>query len=159
VESSHIALKPSHELLKKLFIHHRLQAVVLLDQGRLSIGRKLARSETMRAAIILAIALAAGPTFAAGSPSDARMEGCRAKLKQAQAIDLLHNMTFDKGIPKVWVGLTWAAIPIDAKQGFAETAACFFLGGDASKSIQFDILDGQTGKRVARWRFTRLTVD
>src|SRR5690606_33348608 len=118
-----------------------------------------ARSETMRAAIILAIALAAGPAFAAGSPSDARMEGCRAKLKQAQAIDLLHNMTFDKGIPKVWVGPTWAAIPIDAKQGFAETAACFFLAGDASKSIQFDILDGRTGKRVARWKFTRLTVD
>lgn len=112
-----------------------------------------------KASVLLVAALAIGSLNAAAAPDASRMDGCRAKLRQAQQLDLLHNMTFDKGVAKVWVGPTWARIPIDAKEGFAQTAACFFLAGDSSKSIQFDILDGRTGKRVARWKFTRLTVD
>jgi hypothetical protein len=91
--------------------------------------------------------------------SDARLEGCRAKLKAAQAIDLLTNMTFERGIPKVWVGPTWYTIPIDAKEGFAQTAACFFVAGDAGKAISFDIFDGMSGKKIGRWKFTRLEID
>lgn len=39
--------------------------------------------------------------------AEVRLEQCRAKLKQAQQLDLLQDMKFDKGIPKVWIGPTW----------------------------------------------------
>ena len=107
-------------------------------------------------ALALCFLLIAAPVVA---KDEARFEGCRDKLKSAQQLDLLSNMTFDKGIPKIWVGPTWYQLPIDAKEGFAETAACFFLAGDADKAIAFDIFDGQSGKKIARWQHTRLEVE
>lgn len=97
--------------------------------------------------------------FVSGTATADRFEDCRAKLKQAQGLDLLTNMTFDKGIPKVWIGPTWYTMPIDAKEGFAETAACFFTAGDSSKAIAFDIFDGRSGKKIARWKHTKLEVE
>lgn len=89
---------------------------------------------------------------------DAELERCRGVLKNSQEVGLLHNMTFDDGRPKVWVGPTWYEIPIEAKTEFARTAGCFFLAG-RDKRITFPIYDGTTGKQIATWRFTRLDVE
>lgn len=110
----------------------------------------------MRIVIAALLLVFAGVTSAA---DNARLSECRDKLKAAQKLDLLSNMTFDKGIPKVWVGATWYQMPIDAKEGFAETAACFFTAGDSAKAIAFDIFDGKSGKKIARWKYTKLQVE
>lgn len=109
------------------------------------------------AAVVTLATLWAGPVHA--QDTEARFEGCRAKLKMAQQLDLLRGMTFDGGRPTVTVGPTWYRIDFDAKTGLAETAACFFLAGKADKAITFPILDSRTGKQVARWKFTRLEVE
>ena len=90
--------------------------------------------------------------------TEAEFERCRGVLKNSQEVGLLHNMTFDDGRPKVWVGPTWHEIPIEAKTEFARTAGCFFLAG-RDKRITFPIFDGLTGKQIATWRFTRLEVE
>jgi hypothetical protein len=132
--------------------------------------------------VALILALTIGPHFAPASPgaarppaavasptptpdpaavatADARLEECRTKLKQASTLDLLHNMTFEGGRPKVWVGETWHRLPIEAKSEFARTAACFFLAGREDRSIAFPVFDGRTGKQIATWSYTRLSVE
>lgn len=99
------------------------------------------------------------PPVESAAASDARFEKCRDKLKQAQQLDLLSNMTFEGGRPKIWVGKTWHTLPIDAKTAFAETAACFFLAGSSEKALSFPIYDGMTGKQIATWKYTRLDVE
>lgn len=89
----------------------------------------------------------------------ARLEGCRSKLKQAVEIDLVANMTYDGGVPKLWIGPTWNTIPFDAKEGLAETAACFFLAGETDRAIAFNIYDGMTNKKIAEWSYTKLEID
>lgn len=89
---------------------------------------------------------------------DARLEQCREKLKKSQELDLLHNMTFDKGVPKVWVGPTWYKLPIEAKIEFAGVAHCFFMAGRSDGFMQFPIYDGMSGKQIATWKYTRLDV-
>lgn len=88
----------------------------------------------------------------------ARLEECRTKLKAAIPLDLITNMSFDNGRPKLWVGPTWHKIDITAKEGLAREAACFFLAGDETKAITFPIYDGMTGKEIAEWKFTKLAV-
>ena len=90
---------------------------------------------------------------------ESRLESCRDKLKAAANLNLLADMSFDNGIPRVVVGRTWYNIDFSAKTGLAETCACFFLAGDTSKAIRFDIKDKMTGKTVAVWDYTRLKVD
>ena len=68
-------------------------------------------------------------------------------------------MGVDGGRPRVVVGRTWHSIDFTAKEGFAKTAACFFLAGDESKAIRFNITDRMTGKTVAVWDYTRLRVE
>lgn len=108
---------------------------------------------------VAALLLLAFSATAWGQTQDQRFEGCRAKLKAAAQLNLLKDMSFNKGIPKVVIGPTWYRIDFSAKTGLAETAACFFLAGDSSKAISFDIYDNMTGKKVARWKYTRLEVD
>lgn len=108
----------------------------------------------MRIALSLLLMVSAPMAVA----DDAKFEGCRAKLKAAVELDMLTNMTFDKGIPKIWVGPTWHSVPVDAKEGLAATAACFFTAG-GDEVVRFDIFDGMTGKRIARWSYTKLVVE
>lgn len=103
-------------------------------------------------------ALLAIAQTAHSSPNDQRLEGCRSKLKAAAQISLLKDMSFKDGRPKVVIGPTWYRMDFEAKTGFAETAACFFLAGDSTKSITFPIYDSMTGKQVATWKFTKLEV-
>lgn len=129
--------------------------------GFLAVGLLKQREITPAAAPVAAASPApqAAPAPVDRAAADARLESCRAKLKQAQEIDLLTNMTFEGGKPKVWVGRTWNDIPVDAKEGFAEVAACFFVAGDEGRTITFPIYDGRSGKQIATWRFTRLEVE
>lgn len=94
------------------------------------------------------------------SPTEtaANLEQCRSKLKAAAQLGLLADMSFDDGRPRVVIGRTWYSIDYTAKTGLAETAACFFLAGDTTRAIRFDIRDNMTGKVVATWSGTRLTV-
>lgn len=102
------------------------------------------------------------PSPADKAVTDARFEECRTKLKKSQELDLLHNMTFDNGLPKLWVGRTWYQLPIEAKTEFARVGACFFLAGNdgpGGRAITFPIYDGMSGKQIATWKFTRLDVE
>lgn len=106
------------------------------------------------------ITIAAILLFAAQAQasSDARLEQCRAKLKQAQKLDLLYGLDWKGTVePKVTVGPTFFKIPIDAKEGFAETVNCFVMAGE-NKFISFDLLDYRTGKSVGRFKHGKLTV-
>ncbi|WHZ19161.1 MAG: hypothetical protein OJF55_001310 [Rhodanobacteraceae bacterium] len=90
--------------------------------------------------------------------NDAAFEQCRAKLKAAAALGLLTNMSYDGGRPRVEVGPDWYKINFSAKEGLARTAACFFLAGDTSSAIRFEITDSMTGKVIATWAYTKLVV-
>jgi hypothetical protein len=86
-----------------------------------------------------------------------RFESCRAKLKKAQKLDVLYDLKIDP-LPRVFVGPTFYTIPIDAKQGFADTVNCFLMTGE-DKYINFDLLDYQTGKTVAQYSLGKLDVE
>ena len=107
--------------------------------------------------VLLVLLMSVAPAVA--QSNDKRLEECRAKLKAAVPINLLKDMTFKGGVPKVVIGPTWYKIDFNAKTGFARTAACFFLAGDESKSITFGVYDHMTGKKVATWEFTRLEIE
>ena len=87
-----------------------------------------------------------------------RFEECREKLKKAQQLEVLYDLEWKRAMPKVVVGPTFYSIPIDAKQGFADTVNCFLMTGK-SNYIDFDLLDWQTGKLVARYSLGRLKMD
>lgn len=90
--------------------------------------------------------------------NDAVLEQCRAKLKAAAALGLLTNMGYDGGRPAVEVGPIWYKVDFSTKEGLARTAACFFLAGDTSSAIRFDITDNMTGKVIATWSYNKLKV-
>ena len=92
------------------------------------------------------------------SIANKRFEECREKLKKAQQAEALYDFEWKRAMPKVVVGPTFYAIPIDAKQGLADTVNCFLMAGKSSY-IDFDILDWQTGKRVAQYSLGRLKMD
>ena len=99
-------------------------------------------------------------TTQAISDDDKRFEECRAKLIKAQKLDLLYNMDWKKGTePLVVVGPTFYSVPFDAKEGFAKTLNCFFMGGDISKYISFDLRDWRTNKKIARYSYGKLKVE
>lgn len=92
----------------------------------------------------------------AGPAEDRRFEECRQKLIKAQELQVLQDMKIERNRPVIHVGPTFKSMPIDAKQGFADTLNCFLLAGDAGKFMQFDLLDGLTGKTVASYRDGKL---
>ena len=85
-----------------------------------------------------------------------RFEQCRAKLKKAEKLDLLHDLTIGP-LPRVVVGPTFYTIPLEAKQGFADTVNCFLMTGQDSY-VNFDLLDYQTGHVVAEYSYGKLSV-
>jgi hypothetical protein len=89
---------------------------------------------------------------------DQRFEECRATLKQAVALRLLTDMGFDGPRPKFVVSRHWNALDFNAKSELTRTAACFFLTGDSSKSIAFDVRDSMTNRVIAKWRYTELEI-
>lgn len=104
--------------------------------------------------------LFAAPSYSASNNSDKNFETCRGKLKAAQKLDVLY--AFDWKLPKepyVVAGPTFFKIPIDAKEGFAETVNCFLTAGDASIVVNFDILDWRTGKKVGRFSSGKLRME
>lgn len=70
---------------------------------------------------------------------------------KAKRLDLLYDLKLDGEIPRVVAGPTFFAVPIDAKQGFADTVNCFLTIGQPLY-INFEILDYQTGKSVGSYR-------
>lgn len=98
-------------------------------------------------------------TAATGS-DDSRFEKCRAKLKQAQKLDMLYDLDWHgSDEPRVVVGPTFFSVPIDAKQGFADTVNCFLMAGHSDKYINFDLLDWRTGKAVGRYKYGQVKMN
>lgn len=80
-----------------------------------------------------------------------RLEECRAKLKLAASLKVLHDFGWDPPAPpRVVVGPTFITMPIDAKQGFAEAVNCFLAGGGPGR-VDFDLLHWQTGRPIYRF--------
>jgi hypothetical protein len=108
---------------------------------------------SMKHWIAIAALLSPGLSFAT---DDVKLEACRAKLIKAQKLEVLYDLAWQKGsMPKVVAGPTFFTMPIDAKEGFAETVNCFLMVGEP-KCIEFDIKHWQTGKSAARWSGCRL---
>lgn len=108
------------------------------------------------AAVLAAASIAAH----AASANDQRFEQCRAKLKKAQKLELLYDMKFES--PRGWrvyVGPTFHRVPIDAKEGLAETLNCFFVAGQQGRCMNYVLLDWRSGKQVARFHNCRLKMD
>jgi hypothetical protein len=85
-----------------------------------------------------------------------RFEMCRANLKKAKRLDLLYDLKMDP-LPRVVVGPTFYKIPLDAKQGFADTVNCFVTAGK-DEYVNFDLLDYRSGHVVAEYSYGRLSV-
>lgn len=89
--------------------------------------------------------------------SEKEFERCRSKLKQAQKLDVLKNLEYNSvGIPEVTVGPTFYRMPIDAKQGFAETVNCFLMVGEKGKYVNFPFIDWQSGKHVGTFKYGKV---
>lgn len=106
--------------------------------------------------ILSAFVLLLSVGMASAGPTEKKFEACRAKLKQAQKLDVVYNMDWKKGQePLVVVGPTFFKIPFDAKEGFADTVNCFLMVGK-DQYINFDLLDYRTNKVVAEYRYGKL---
>jgi hypothetical protein len=99
----------------------------------------------------LALLLAAASTHA----SDAALESCRAKLKQAQQLDVLTDLQWKGPRLHVVAGRTYYTMPFHAKEGFADTINCFAMAGK-SGCLSFDILNWNTGKATDRYSGCKL---
>lgn len=85
-----------------------------------------------------------------------KFEECKAKLMKAQKLGVLHNLDWKPPKePYVVAGRTFFSMPIDAKEGFAETVNCFLMGGEGGKCVNFNVLSWQTGKPVGRFAYCR----
>ena len=104
----------------------------------------------MRLSITILSFLVAAPLWG-GAASDIQFEDCRKKLIKAQKLDVLHELDWKlPKEPKVVVGRTFIQMPIDGKEGFAETVNCFLLAGESGKCVNFSVLHWQTGKAIGR---------
>lgn len=91
-----------------------------------------------------------------GIATASEFEACRKKLIAAQKLEVLYDLDWNgKKPPKVVAGKTFFTLPIDAKEGFAETVNCFLMVGDLDKFIDFEILDWRTGKPVGKFSYGR----
>lgn len=78
-------------------------------------------------------------------------EQCRAKLKEAQKLEVLHELHWSPGTaPQVVVGPTFHRIPYDSKQIFLTIVNCLLVGG-AQKYVNFDVLDHMNHRVVGSW--------
>lgn len=110
-------------------------------------------------AIYVAIIAGVLLSLPAHARDDARFEMCRKKLVTAQKLGVLHNLDWKPPkAPYIVAGPTFFSMPIDAKEGFAETLNCFFSAGDTGKCLDLNILHWQTGKLAARYSWCKLKV-
>jgi hypothetical protein len=94
------------------------------------------------------------------SVSDKYFEGCREKLIRAQKLQVLYDMSWKlPAEPRIVAGPTFFQMPIDAKEGFAETVNCFLMAGQKEKFINFDVHDWRTGKPVGRFSFGKFKMN
>lgn len=115
------------------------------------------RFSVMNIRNLVVLLIAIGITGSVSAADDKQFEACKAKLIQAQNLDLLYDMEWNPPKePKVVVGPTFFTIPIDAKEGFVETVNCFLMAGESGKYVNFDVLDWRTGKSVGRYSFGKL---
>ena len=87
-------------------------------------------------------------------------EACRKKMVKAQKLEVLYDIQL-KSEAKIYVGPTFFTIPIDAKQGFADTANCLLSGGETGKKavcVPMTFYHWQTGKAVAEYSMCKLTM-
>ena len=102
--------------------------------------------------LIASLVIAASALAAPPAAQTQRFEQCRAKLKKAQTLEVLYDLTWEKGRePRVVVGRIFMNLPIDAREGFAETVDCFLMTGDPKMHVNFNLLHWQTGRPVARF--------
>jgi hypothetical protein len=95
----------------------------------------------------------------AKAAADGRFEACRAKLKKAQALRMLHDLDWQlPSEPRVVAGPTFFSVAIDAKEGFAETVNCFLVAGEQDKCVNFSVLDWKTGLQVGRFENCRFVM-
>lgn len=108
--------------------------------------------------ILFLAAILAAPL--AHAKDNARFEQCRAKLQQAQKLEVLYDLQWEKARePRVVVGPTFFRMPIDAKEGFVDTVNCFLMAGEAGKCINFPVRSWNTGKAVGRFENCRYKHD
>jgi hypothetical protein len=84
------------------------------------------------------------------------LEACRAKLKQAQKLEVLYDMKWQGPALYVAAGPTYYKMPFDAKEGFADTVNCFAMAGKAG-CLSFDITHWMTGRPTDRYHMCKLS--
>lgn len=104
----------------------------------------------LRRALFSAAAVLVPSTAVAAEPPPTAAQ-CQAKLRAARKLDVLYDMKLATGRALVYVGPTFFSLPIDAKEGFAETVSCLLVGGDPKSCAQIDFLHWQSGKMVAQY--------
>lgn len=112
-----------------------------------------------KVALISMVAAAAISIPAIAAPSNTQFEQCKSKLIKAQKLNILYQFDIERQRPKIVVGPTFFQLPIDAKEGFADTLNCFLVGGEQGTYIPFNLLHWQTGKRVARYSSGKLEME
>lgn len=92
----------------------------------------------------------------ASAANDAALEVCRAKLKQAQKLEVLRDLKWKGPTLYVVAGPTYYNMPFDAKEGFADAINCFAMVGDRG-CLSFDITHWRTGKATEQYRMCKLS--
>lgn len=105
----------------------------------------------MRTTIIIIAALVSGGAIA----DEKRLEACRAKLIQAQKLDVLRDLQWKGPTAHVVAGPTYYQMPFDNKEVFAETVNCFMMAGGPG-CLSFDIKHWQTGRAQERFYMCKL---
>ncbi len=77
-------------------------------------------------------------------------EQARGKLEEAKSLGLLDSWKIEDDVPFLYVGPAWDNADPKAKKTFLQYANTFFLDGQEG-FIAFDIYDGRTRKKIARW--------
>lgn len=100
-------------------------------------------------ALLCILAALAGDAFAQADA--ARAKQCGDKLEQARKLDLFYRHETRGGALRIYVGPTYFRVPIDAKEGFAETVSCFLVNGDRKQCANFELYHWTTGQMVGRF--------
>lgn len=79
-----------------------------------------------------------------------QLEHARVKLDEATRLGLVDSWKVEKEVPFLYVGPAWDNADPKAKKAFLQHANTFFLDGQEG-FIAFDIYDGRTKKKIARW--------
>jgi len=128
-------------------------------EGRLRLVRKLLVVFGL-VFVVSVFVVQQSPEKQAPDEKDAKLhyDICTGKLKQAKELDVLSDLNAKGSSIKVTVGPAFFTVPIDTQQEFARTVNCFFVKG-ADRSVSFDLIHWQTGKKVASWNGDRLAPD